>query len=441
MQKLFIMGLGSVGKSFLNLVLKEKLFDIKDIYIIDRDSKSFSFYTERGGDIKNCHNIDVNSLTRFEIFEMINEDDFLVDLVNGINNSRFTDECLSKGIHYISTCDDAWEEEEHPDFQFNYNTFQKHLTFFKVRQYDYKNKNTNTSIIQFGMNPGLVSIFVKKALIDIVNEDTGAFVAENRNRLKELIEKNKFNELAMELKVRDITEIDLDTSDTNLKGDFIYSTWNVTDFIVELNENPIVKVGTNSSLKSIMKKFNLKYSDIIKYDGENTLVLNVKARDVKKGISFKGNNFDGFLVSHEEIFSLYDYFSVFDNNMKLIYAPNVYFLYKPCNLASSSLEKEIDELKYKIIQRGNITSGGESVGVIISGDNFKTRYVGNYLNIKDTTIENPTILQVSAGVLSALKYILNNPNEGLLLPENLDTKEILEYALSYLKSIESFEID
>ena len=28
MQKLFIMGLGSVGKSFLNLVLKEKLFDM-----------------------------------------------------------------------------------------------------------------------------------------------------------------------------------------------------------------------------------------------------------------------------------------------------------------------------------------------------------------------------------------------------------------------------
>lgn len=127
--------------------------------------------------------------------------------------------------------------------------------------------------------------------------------------------------------------------------------------------------------------------------------------------------------------------------MKLIYAPNVCFLYKPCNLASSSLEKEIDKLKYKIIQRENITSGGESVGVIISGDNFKTRYVGNYLNIKDTIIESPTILQVSAGVLSALKYILNNPKDGLLLPENLETEEIIKYTLPYLKNIESFEID
>lgn len=96
--------------------------------------------------------------------------------------------------------------------------------------------------------------------------------------------------------------------------------------------------------------------------------------------------------------------------------------------------------KFHIIKKSEIIKGGESVGIILQGLRFKTRYFGNYLDGKGLNT-TATILQVSAGVYSAFCYMLKHTREGLLFPEDTDEKEILNSAKKYLKSYDTFVCD
>ena len=48
--------------------------------------------------------------------------------------------------------------------------------------------------MQFGCNPGLISVLTKKALQDIVREDKGDFVSANRSDLQEMLENSTLQE-------------------------------------------------------------------------------------------------------------------------------------------------------------------------------------------------------------------------------------------------------
>lgn len=74
---------------------------------------------------------------------------------------------------------------------------------------------------------------------------------------------------------------------------------------------------------------------------------------------------------------------------------------------------------------------------MLDGKNFETRYFGNKL-VAPIENETPTILQVSASAYAAFRYMLDNPNEGFLFPEEVDDNKIVEYARSVLKEYVSF---
>ena len=83
--------------------------------------------------------------------------------------------------------------------------------------------------------------------------------------------------------------------------------------------------------------------------------------------------------------------------------------------------------KYHVIRKEEIISGGESVGMILSGENFQTRYFGNYLR-NENAAESATAVQVSASLFAAYKYIQNHPRLGMLFPEEVDHREVLKTA-------------
>lgn len=153
-----------------------------------------------------------------------------------------------------------------------------------------------------------------------------------------------------------------------------------------------------------------------------------------------GDPFFGHLVSHEEIFSLADFLTIKGEDGSRIYAPTIFFMYSPCNLADLSLQfsQESPSCNGQIIRKQDLTAGGETVGLLLQGSGFPDRYIWNTLTMEDTANETPTILQVSASVFAALKYIMQHPDRGVLLPEDLPTDEVIEYALPYLKHIESY---
>ena len=423
MSKYFIWGLGSVGLSFLKKIIDNNLFDPDNFYCVEPNETKRSTFINFGG-LKDHFFIDaIEKENVYFYLSKLDKGDFLFDFAIDIKNLDVLKYCNEHKIHYITTADSSWNPD--PDWISDHQHF---LEYSKLR--DSSKRGNPTSIYLFGMNPGLVSCFVKKCIKEIVAHDNSNYVFIHRKKLQKLLNEKKYNLVCKKLKVTDIQEVDNDNQETFIpfEEDTCYSTWNTRGFYYETISSPEIAFGN--------KRRFLSYKDIEDAD-VNDLFLSLADCGFEyeeKTYSPQGNVF-GHISTHEEVFTIRKYLTYKD------YKPTVHFVYSPCEYAAKSVQlfKWEEPTNFHLLTKDEIHDGGESVGVIIQGKHFKTRYFGNYLDYKDTD-EVPTILQVSASAFSAFKYILMHPNEGLLLPEDLDEEEMLRFAKDYLKDYISVQI-
>ena len=344
-------------------------------------------------------------------------------------------ECLERGIHYICTADDWFKDAPTAGSPF----YRAH--FYRFKELIGRSAGCATSVLQFGMNPGLISILTKKALMEIVENDEGDFVAQNREELRRLVEEGNFALLAKELQVTALIEADLDTTKSDIEEDenTIYNTWNIDDFYDEMNDRAIIKIGTSVSLEEQLKELGVTADQIYFYDRrDGTLELDIPGKDLKKTVPSEKEIFTGCIDGHEELFSIFDYYTIRDEKGEIAYAPSVMFVYLPCNLAINSVYRTDKELyrkkKYHIVPITNdrMRSGTEAVGMNVYGKNFNPVYIGVAPVFDSKRIETPSVLEVSVTVCAALRYILSHPKEGILYPDHLDVNEILSYTGRFL---------
>ena len=83
-----------------------------------------------------------------------------------------------------------------------------------------------------------------------------------------------------------------------------------------------------------------------------------------------------------------------------------------------------------------ITEGFDELGVLLMGHPLCGWWTGSQLDIHETRQllpgQNATTLQVAAGALAALVFEIANPCRGILVPDDLPYKEILDVAGRYL---------
>lgn len=420
--KFYIWGLGEVGYSFLKKVKDEGLFDPSVFYCVEPNVDRKRLFINLGGLDSNFINDKITKDNYEKYISLLNKGDYILDFAIDIKNLTILEKCLTLGIHYLFTADASWNPD--PDWL---SVHQHYIEYLKL-----KSKFTGseaTSIVAFGMNPGLVSLFAKQGIKDIVNLDNSPYVRRNRKRLNKLLNEGKYNLVAKKLKVTYIQEIDNDDQEVsiNYDGDTLYSTWNPWAFFYETISSPEVALGT--------KKEYLAYGKIFDCDAKDLFVgLYKSGYEYPETTYSPQGSITGHISTHEEIFTIRKFFTYHN------YKPSVYFVYSPCNYAIASIKdcKKRQLSRSHLITKDEIVSGGESVGVIIRGKRFKTRYFGNYLKTTDIE-ETATILQVSAGAFSSFKYMLNHPNEGMLFPEELDEEEVLATAKKYLKEYISTE--
>jgi homospermidine synthase len=88
-----------------------------------------------------------------------------------------------------------------------------------------------------------------------------------------------------------------------------------------------------------------------------------------------------------------------------------------------------------------ITGGMDELGVLLMGHGLTSWWTGSRLDIHETRQlvqgQNATTLQVAAAVLAGLVFIIGNPHKGILVPDELPYKEILDVAGAYLGSCRS----
>ncbi len=416
--KHFLLGLGSIGTSFLKILKENGYFDPESFYCLDSSLEAKERFLSIGGREENFY---LDRLTKDNIdnyLNLLNQGDYLLDFTIDLKTLEILRYCLSHDIHYLNTADSSWK----PDPLW-LSVHQHYLEYLKIKE-EYKEKQ-NTCLIEFGMNPGLVSSFAKMCIKEIVNNDNGIYVRTNRKYLKELLENEKYALVARKLKVKDIQEVDNDDQQVSIPFEHgvCYSPWNVWGYYYETISSPEIACGNKRDFYGYKKIYDCDFEDLYVAPEESGY------RYKSKTISPQGQ-ITGHVSCHEEIYTIRRLFT--DKR----YRPTVHFVYSPSDYALRSMDEKIT--KEHLIKREEIIQGGESVGIIMQGKRFKTRYYGNYLDTMNLD-ESATVLQVSSSAYAGFVYMKRHEKEGLLFPEDVKEEEVLEIAKPYLKEYLTFE--
>jgi homospermidine synthase len=147
----------------------------------------------------------------------------------------------------------------------------------------------------------------------------------------------------------------------------------------------------------------------------------------------------GMVIRHGEAFGISDRWTVWENG-KAVYRPTVHYAYMPCHETISSLH-ELRGRNYVLpkkqrIMGDEITSGADILGALLMGHKYGSWWTGSDLSIEEARRlapgQNATTLQVAAGMVAAVLWMIDNPNKGVNLPDDLPHDFVLDIAKPYL---------
>lgn len=216
-----------------------------------------------------------------------------------------------------------------------------------------------TAVIAHGANPGIISHFLKRALLHVA-KDTGLNTQKPENQ-------TQWAKLAkdLEIKVIHIAEYDTQVSDKPKKIGRFENTWSVYGFHAEGVTQPC-ELGWGTHEKTTppdaKKHSEDRHSPIyLEHPGAFTFVHTWTP---------SRKNFLGRLVTHNESISISEFFTYKENN-QVIYRPTVHYAYRPCDAAVLSLEEAFgknrqlqDEQKILVDE---IVSGMDELGILLMG--------------------------------------------------------------------------
>jgi len=422
--KILMVGCGSIGQAILPLIFKHLDIEPSQLSIIEADNRGAKVAKKYGVKHSVCE------LTRDnykkEIGARLGKGDFLLNLSVDTSSADFIELCHELGVLYLDTVAEPWKgyyTDPHlsAEQRSNYALRERILA---VRR---KLKDGPTAISCMGANPGLVSSFIKQALLNIAR-DTGLRVSKPAN-------KEEWATLAKKLgiKVIHVAERDTQVSPKPKEvGEFV-NTWSIDGFVSEGGQPSEMGWGTHEKqLPEGGKRHTFGCMAAIYMDRPG---FSMRVRSWTPG----EGPFHGFIITHNESISTSDYFSI-KKNGKVVYRPTCHYAYHPCDAAVLSLHemagKNGKQQKKQRLIVDEITSGVDELGVLLMGHKKTSYWYGSYLTIQETRrlvpFNNATSLQVAIAALAGLMYAIENPSLGLIEAEDLDHDYVLKISKPYL---------
>jgi homospermidine synthase len=145
------------------------------------------------------------------------------------------------------------------------------------------------------------------------------------------------------------------------------------------------------------------------------------------------------VVRHGEAFSISDRLTVWKDG-KAVYRPTVHYAYCPSDSAIASLN-ELRGRDYVLqdklrILNDEIISGSDILGALIMGHPFQSWWIGSALSIEQSRKlvphQNATTVQVAISVIAAVGWMIQNPERGVLVPDDLPHDYVLKVAKPFL---------
>jgi homospermidine synthase len=332
----------------------------------------------------------------------------------------------AKGALYLDTCIEPWpggytDPSISPARRTNYALREEALA---VRQ---SHPNGPTAVLTHGATPGLVSHFVKQALLNLASDLN---VAAGNPGTRE-----QWAALAAKLQVKVIHIAERDTQVANVPkrpGEFV-NTWSVDGFVSEGCQPAELGWGTHEkSLPPRGQRYDFGPQSAI-------YILQSGAGTRVRTWTPKAGPFHGFLITHGESISIPDYLAHREGE-KVVYRPTVHYAYHPCDDAVLSVHEFAGRnwhlQERKRILNEEIIDGIDELGVLLAGHKKNAYWYGSQLSIDEARKLVPhntaTSLQVCVAVLSGMVWAMENPQAGVIEPDEMDFRRNLEVCMPYL---------
>jgi len=418
-------GFGSIGQGTLPLIMRHIRTTADRITIVAADGRGAEVAAHYG--VKFITQRVTRDNLRSVLEPLVSEGDFVVNVSVEVSSIALLEWCFERGALYIDTCIEPW-----PGGYTDLNTPPERRTNYALRElalaFGADHAGGPTAVITHGANPGLVSHFVKQALVNIAT-DSGVSVTPPSRR-------EHWAALAARLgvKVIHIAERDTQISPVRKQKDEFVNTWSVDGFVSEGMQPSELGWGTH---ERYFPEDGHRYS----FGRQSSIYLNQPgaATRVRTWTPMAGP-IHGFAITHGEAISLSDYLSVRDGE-KVAYRPTVHYSYHPCDDAVLSVNEFVGK-NYRLqskqrILMDEISAGGvDELGVLLAGHVKNAYWYGSQLSIDETRqlipFNNATSLQVTVSVYAGIIWAIENPRRGVVEPEEIDFARILELSKPYL---------
>ena len=425
--RLVIVGFGSIGQGVLPLLLRHIDMRPDQIVIITAELRGQEVAREYGVRFIETALTPENYRTVLDAW--LGGGDFLLNLSVDVSSVALIELCQEVGALYLDTCTEPWpggytDPSLPPSARSNYALRESALALRR------RFPGGPTAVLTHGANPGLVSHFVKQALIDIARDaDPSAPIPADRSGWAELAER-------LGVKVIHIAERDTQVADIPKEpGEFV-NTWSIDGFFSEGSQPAELGWGTHE------KHFP---ADGRRHDfGSQAAIYLLRpgaGTRVRSWTPLEGP-YLGFLITHGESISIADYLTLREGD-QVRYRPTCHYAYHPCDDAVLSLHElagknwHLQDRKRLMVDE--IAKGIDELGVLLMGPQKGAYWYGSRLSIEEARRvaphNNATSLQVTAAVLGGLVWAIEHPRRGIVEPEELDFARILEIAGPYLGDV------
>jgi len=442
-----MLGFGGVAKCTLPLLLENLEISPKQITVMDMvDNRDYLADLIQQGLTFRQEKIERPTLDA-QFSAILKRGDLLVDLAWNIECTDIVNWCHKNGVLYINTSVELWDPYQgkgDPDPRPR-TLYARHMAVRSLVQS--WRKQGPTAILEHGANPGLVSHFTKVALLDIGEKlCTEKRRDPRRNAIDHAMRYECFAELSSLLNVQVIHISEIDTQLSSIPHDpkVFLNTWSVEGFYEEGTSPAEMGWGTHERM--------LPKDGFLHEAGPcNQACLNRYGIDTFVRSRVPSQEIVGMIVRHGEAFTLSDSLTLWKADGTPAYRPTVHYAYCPCHESLQCLDdlrtkrNYVMQEKWKIMCDDILPGGVDELGVLLMGHDYKSWWTGTILSIDEARKlvpgQNATTLQVAASAMAAVCWMIQNPREGVKIPDQLPHREILSRAAPYLGEMPSIPID
>lgn len=435
-----MIGFGSIGRGTLPLIERHFKFDKSRMVIIDPSEDNKALADKAG--VKFVK----QSITKDNYKEVLTPlltngggKGFCVNLSVDTGSVDLMRLCRKLGALYVDTVIEPWL-----GFYFDDKVKNADRTNYALRETLLAEKRKNpggpTAVSTCGANPGMVSWFVKQALVNLA-KDLGV-----DTKVPSVGDSEGWARLMKKLGVKGvhIAERDTQRSKRPKPLNVFWNTWSVEGFISEGLQPAELGWGTHEKWipKNAKKhKKGSKAGIFLEQPGANTRV--------RTWCPTPGPQY-GLLVTHNEAISISDFFTVRDKKGDVTFRPTCHYAYHPCNDAILSLDEMFGaagkaQPVHHVLDEDELVDGVDELGVLLYGHKKNAYWFGSQLSLEEARklapYQNATGLQVTSAVLAGMVWALENPEAGIVEADEMDHRRCLEVQLPYLGPVNGFYTD